>query len=235
MDDQVPCNLWRPVTAISICSSSGGGVTWTNPACAPGWASLIATPPHPDYIAGHPAFSQAGAVVLANFFGTDQIGFTSTSQYYCNGGTVNFGADGLVASCTLNGTTFNVSNPADCAAFSDGVVVNGSPLICPITETFDSFSAASLRAGRRSRQSGLWGDPYTFRGRGRIDRRECHRRGCSSNAGLPEPVPEPSTLPCFYRPVCHASQVRFLAPVPPIHAVRPVQRLKDQPDMRLLG
>ena len=39
------------------------------------WSSLISTPPHPDYVAGHPAFSGAAATVLASFFGTDNIAF----------------------------------------------------------------------------------------------------------------------------------------------------------------
>ena len=69
-------NLWRPITAIRNCANgSTGGVTW-NPyfvACDATWSSLIATPPHPDYVAGHPAFSGAGAAVLADFFGTGML------------------------------------------------------------------------------------------------------------------------------------------------------------------
>ncbi|MDB5399304.1 MAG: superfamily protein [Rhodopila sp.] len=142
-------NLWRPVTAIQNCGAGGtaaGLVTWSTffTTCDTSWASLIATPPHPDYVAGHPAFSGAAATVLTDFFGTDNIAFSSTSDYYCNGGTAQFDpATNLLVSCTLNNVVYSVSNPADCAVISNGIDSNGSPLICPITETFGSFSDAS--------------------------------------------------------------------------------------------
>jgi hypothetical protein len=74
-------NLWRPITAIRDCS--GWNAFFTT--CDPTWQSEIATPPHPDYIAGHPAFSEAAAIVLKDFFGTDKIQFCSTSDAYVNG------------------------------------------------------------------------------------------------------------------------------------------------------
>lgn len=37
------------------------------------WASLIPTPPHPDYVSGHSTFSGSGARILAHLFGTDYI------------------------------------------------------------------------------------------------------------------------------------------------------------------
>ena len=81
-------NLWRPITAIRNCGPAADGtVTWnaTFTTCDPTWQSQIATPPHPDYLAGHPAFSGAAATVLAAFFGTDDIAFCSTSDAYANG------------------------------------------------------------------------------------------------------------------------------------------------------
>ena len=59
--------FWRPVTAIS----AGGDSTWT---------SLIATPPFPDYVSGHSAFSGAAATVLAFFYGTDSMEFSIGSD-----------------------------------------------------------------------------------------------------------------------------------------------------------
>ena len=53
--------------------------------CDPAWTSLIATPPHPDYIAGHPAFSERGRHGACRLFGTDNIAFCSTSDPYING------------------------------------------------------------------------------------------------------------------------------------------------------
>jgi len=121
---------------------------------------LIATPPHPDYIAGHPSFSQAAAVLLANLFGTNDLSFTSTSTAYCNTGTPGFDSQGLVISCTQNGKTWYVGDPADCAAIIGGVITNDSPLICPITETFASFTDASIGPDGSS-DSRVWGGIHT--------------------------------------------------------------------------
>jgi hypothetical protein len=222
-------NLWRPATAITGCT---GTAAWNAnfTACDPSWSSLIVTPPHPDYVAGHPAFSGAGATVLANFFGTDNISFSSTSNSYCNGGgsttwnatsmvaivactvgptssfaystgngdpawatasgcaaaggsfttgsfgtggtsvSCNIGAntytwyptiysttsgctdaggtigtEGALETCTLDGVTYvyNAGTTTGCNAIVNDGGANDSPLICPITETFASFSAAS--------------------------------------------------------------------------------------------
>jgi hypothetical protein len=87
-------NLWRPNTAINDITSANptgttcaGGAAWNASftTCVVGWKSLIATPPHPDYLAGHPTFSSAAATVLDDFFGTDNIPFCSTSDAYNNG------------------------------------------------------------------------------------------------------------------------------------------------------
>lgn len=88
-DIKYDVNLWRPITAIRNCATdtATGTVTW-NPAfvsCDTAWQSEIATPPHPDYVAGHPAFSGAAATILAGVLGTDEISFCSTSDPYVNG------------------------------------------------------------------------------------------------------------------------------------------------------
>jgi hypothetical protein len=190
-------NLWRPVTAIRACASgtSDGSVSW-NPyftGCDATWSSLIATPPHPDYVAGHPAFSGAGASVLADFFGTDKIGFSSVSNYYCNQGTTNFDSSHLVASCTFNGVNYSVGNPSDCADIVDGINVNGSPLICPITETFDSFTAASSGANGAefSRIAGGIHTPFSVRDA--LDLGDAIGTDVARDAGLPDVLPEPAT------------------------------------------
>jgi len=71
---------WRPVTAIQDCAAWTPNFT----SCDSIWSSLIATPPHPDYLAGHPAFSGAAATALAAVLGGDSVTFTSTSNAYCN-------------------------------------------------------------------------------------------------------------------------------------------------------
>jgi hypothetical protein len=74
--------LWRPNNAIQDCN--GWNALFTT--CDPSWTSVIATPPHPDYVAGHPTFSEAAATVLDDFFGTDDIPFCSASLPYINAG-----------------------------------------------------------------------------------------------------------------------------------------------------
>ena len=159
-------NLWRPITAIRNCNASTGAYAWNSTltaanagspgtvnSCSNNWVSLIATPPHPDYIAGHPAFSGAAATVLASFFGNDNISFSSDSNAYCNGGSAGFAADGYtIISCTLSAGqaatsgvyaagTYTTCNSMSLSSGASNV--NDSPLICAMTLSFDSFSAAS--------------------------------------------------------------------------------------------
>jgi hypothetical protein len=67
---------WRPVTAIRLGETDG------NPATEPdrAWSSFIVTPPFPDYVSGHSTFSAAAATVLALFYGTDAMSFTTGSD-----------------------------------------------------------------------------------------------------------------------------------------------------------
>ena len=121
--------------------------------CDAAWSSLINTPPHPDYLAGHPAFSGAAATVLEAFFGTDNIAFSSTSNAYCNSGAPTADVYGNVLGCTLKGVFYSASTPGihgcnNAPTEYGGFAVtspqyNASPLICPITENFTSFSQAS--------------------------------------------------------------------------------------------
>jgi membrane-associated phospholipid phosphatase len=68
--------FWRPSTAIHRAGDDG------NPDTQPDtdWEPLLETPPFPTYTSGHSTFSAAGASALANFFGTDKIRFTTTSD-----------------------------------------------------------------------------------------------------------------------------------------------------------
>ena len=75
-DSQVACwyfkykyNFLRPVTAIHNASNLG------NPGIKAdqNWEPLIWTPAHPDYPAGHCAFSASAARVLQDFFKTDKV------------------------------------------------------------------------------------------------------------------------------------------------------------------
>jgi hypothetical protein len=103
-------NSWRPVTAIQDCNNWSPNFT----TCDPTWSSLIVTPPHPDYVAGHPAFSGAAATALADAIGTDNVTFTSTSVAYCNGGTATLDSVGNIIGCALNGKFYSIAG-AGCA------------------------------------------------------------------------------------------------------------------------
>jgi len=68
---------WRPVTAIRNADTDG------NPATDPdtAWDSFIVTPPFPDYVSGHSTFSAAAATVLGLFYGTENLLFTTGSDF----------------------------------------------------------------------------------------------------------------------------------------------------------
>jgi hypothetical protein len=68
---------WRPVTAIRNGDSDGNDSTVGDPA----WSSLITTPPFPDYLSGHSTFSGAASTVLALFYGSDALAFTTGSDF----------------------------------------------------------------------------------------------------------------------------------------------------------
>lgn len=69
-------NLWRPITAIQLADTDGNDDTDADPT----WEPLLFTPPFPEYTSGHSTFSAAAAVVLARYFGTDNIPFVATSD-----------------------------------------------------------------------------------------------------------------------------------------------------------
>jgi len=68
-------NFWRPVTAIRAGDTDGNPRTEADPE----WTSFLVTPPIPDNSSGHAVAGAAVAEVLARFFDTDNIHFTTTS------------------------------------------------------------------------------------------------------------------------------------------------------------
>jgi hypothetical protein len=74
-DAKYAYNFWRPVTAIRA------GDTDDNPRTVAdaGWTPFLDTPSSPDYPSTHSVLGAAAAEVLARFFGTDSIPFTTTS------------------------------------------------------------------------------------------------------------------------------------------------------------
>lgn len=70
-------DLWRPVTAIQLADTDGNPATTADPA----WQPLNPfTPPFPSWVSGHATFAAAQAGVMAEFFGTDDVTFTVTSE-----------------------------------------------------------------------------------------------------------------------------------------------------------
>lgn len=70
-------NFWRPVTAIRAGDTDGNDDTDPDTT----WISFIVTPPFPDYVSGHSTFSGAAATVLALFYDTDDVSFTTGSDF----------------------------------------------------------------------------------------------------------------------------------------------------------
>lgn len=69
-------NFWRPLTAIQNADLDGNANTTKDAS----WTPLLPTPPFPTYVSGHSTFSGAGAAVLKNFFGRDNIAFKLASE-----------------------------------------------------------------------------------------------------------------------------------------------------------
>jgi hypothetical protein len=85
-DAKYAYNFWRPVTAIRAADTD------SNPATSPvpDWTPLLVTPNFPSYVSGHSGHSAAAAAVLADFFGTDDISFSLTTDSLPGGVTHSF-------------------------------------------------------------------------------------------------------------------------------------------------
>jgi hypothetical protein len=68
-DAKYTFDFWRPVTAIAFAEPELN------------WMSFIVTPPFPDYTSGHSTFSAAAATVLPLFYGTEDLPFTTGSDF----------------------------------------------------------------------------------------------------------------------------------------------------------
>ena len=75
-DAKYTYNRWRPVTAIQLANKDGNPDTVADPT----WLPLNNTANNPSWISTHGDISGAAAATLANFFGTDNINFSLTSE-----------------------------------------------------------------------------------------------------------------------------------------------------------
>ena len=77
-------DFWRPVTGIRMGAMDGNPLTIADPNWvplgAPGGIDSNFTPPFPTYISGHATFGGALFESLKEFYGTDEIAFTLTSD-----------------------------------------------------------------------------------------------------------------------------------------------------------
>jgi hypothetical protein len=75
-DDKAHWSFWRPITAIREAGTDG------NPRTEPdaGWLPLIATPPYPDHSSGLSGVGGASVKSLQQFFGTDKVAWTDTTD-----------------------------------------------------------------------------------------------------------------------------------------------------------
>jgi PAP2 superfamily len=67
--------FWRPITAIREGDTDGNAKTVGDPT----WEPLINTPNFPEYTSGHATYSGAVTKMLALFFGSDKMSFTTSS------------------------------------------------------------------------------------------------------------------------------------------------------------
>ena len=83
-DAKYAYDLWRPITAMWNADADGNPATLADldwlPLGAPGGDGADFTPPFPAYVSGHSTFGSAAFQVLKNFYGTDSIRFTITSD-----------------------------------------------------------------------------------------------------------------------------------------------------------
>ena len=69
-------HYWRPVQGIRAADPQAEADRRGDP----DWTPLLTTPPFPSYTSGHSSFSGAAAAVLTQFFGTDQVRFSASSD-----------------------------------------------------------------------------------------------------------------------------------------------------------
>lgn len=75
-DNKYFYNDWRPITAIRAADTDGNPATILDAS----WNSFLTTPNHPSYTSNHSSVSGAAGAILADFFGTDAITFTSSAE-----------------------------------------------------------------------------------------------------------------------------------------------------------
>ncbi len=76
-------DLWRPESAIQLADTDGNSGTTADPSWRPLSPNPDGTrfsPAFPAYVSGHATFGATHSGILRNFFGTDNVTFTATSE-----------------------------------------------------------------------------------------------------------------------------------------------------------
>lgn len=76
-------DLWRPDTAIQQAALDGNALTVADPFWQPlsvSYGGQRFSPPFPAYVSGHATFAAAHGQMMANYFGTDAMSFTVTTE-----------------------------------------------------------------------------------------------------------------------------------------------------------
>ncbi|TDN36651.1 phosphatase PAP2 family protein [Hymenobacter sp. UV11] len=82
-NSQHPMRLWRPETAIHLATEDGNPSTVAEATWQPLSAQMSGTrfsPNFPAYVSGHSTFGAAWAAAMHEFFGTNAIAFTATTE-----------------------------------------------------------------------------------------------------------------------------------------------------------
>jgi hypothetical protein len=74
-DAKYAYHFWRPVTAIQNADTDDNPDTTADPS----WMPFGPTPPFPDYVSGHTAYTRACVDVLEEVFGRGELAFTATN------------------------------------------------------------------------------------------------------------------------------------------------------------
>lgn len=134
-DAKYAYSAWRPITAIRLADPGINPLTTPDPT----WTPLLTTPNFPEYVSGHSTFSGAAAQVLANFYGTDDVSFTTGSDAL-PGVTRTYtsfsdAADEAGRSRIYGGIHFEYSNAIGIAAGRDIANLAFADNLQPIPET----------------------------------------------------------------------------------------------------
>jgi hypothetical protein len=151
-DSKYHFNFWRPVTAIQLADQDGNAATEADP----NWLPLLATPPYPDYQSGLSTVGGAAAEILEQFYGTDDISFTTTSPGFGDRMFIKFSemSQELANSRMWGGIHFRFADERgrdDGHRLGDFVFKNYlRPIPEPGTCVLLVFGLAGCLAGRRS-------------------------------------------------------------------------------------